>query len=37
MRRYPDGNYRLRPGDWLILLIGVVLVIGSGLVVLRVF
>jgi hypothetical protein len=36
MQRYPDG-YRLRPGDWLIVLIGVALLLGSGIVVLRVF
>jgi hypothetical protein len=33
--RHGDG--RMRPGDWLMLLVGAALIIGSGLVVLRVF
>ena len=37
MRRYPDGNYRLRPGDWLIMLIGIALLVGCGAVAFRSF
>jgi len=37
VRRYPDGGYRLRPGDWLILALGFGLLVGSGAVALQVF
>jgi hypothetical protein len=37
IRRGPQGDGGMRPGDWLVLLIGVVLIIGTALMVLGAF